>query len=92
MNPDGCCLNAEGRVWSAEPFHRRVRLIGEGGTVVDEIAMPGTATAIACMLGGEDGRTLLIACLPELALQGRESKTDAFLLTTRVDVPHAGYP
>lgn len=92
MNPDGCCLDAQGRIWSAEPQHRRVRLIAEGGTIIDEIAMPSPATAIACMLGGEDGRTLLIACLPELALQGRENKTDAYLATARVDIPRAGYP
>ena len=89
--PDGCCLDAQGRIWSADPIKSRVRLIAEGGAIVEEIETPGQGP-FACMLGGVDGRTLLLACSPPGIGADREGKTDGCLLTTRVDVPHAGYP
>lgn len=55
--PDGISLDAEGGVWVAS-HHRVIRVI-EGGTVTDEVDM-GPTRATACMLGGADGKTLLI--------------------------------
>jgi sugar lactone lactonase YvrE len=89
--PDGCCMDAQGRIWSADPVTSRVRLLAEGGTLVEEIPTPGIGP-FACMLGGDDGRTLLLACSPPGIGADREGKTDGCLMTVRVDVPHAGYP
>jgi sugar lactone lactonase YvrE len=89
--PDGCCLDAEGRIWSADP-HGRVRLIAEGGKLLEEIATPNGMAPFACMLGGADGTTLLLACSPPGIGANRQGKTDGCLMTVRVDVPHAGYP
>jgi hypothetical protein len=44
------------------------------------------------MLGGEDGRTLLMCCAPDFAEEARSRAREAKLLTTTVDVPHAGLP
>ena len=90
--PDGCCLDAEGRIWSADPKESRARLIEEGGRVLEEIRTPDGMAPFACALGGADGRTLLLACSPPGVGAGRQGKTDGCLFTTRVDVPHGGYP
>ena len=46
----------------------------------------------ACMLGGEDGRTLLMCAAPSFLAHERIGQTDAVLAITNVDVPHAGRP
>ena len=46
----------------------------------------------ACMLGGDDGRTLLICAAPDFAEANRSAAREAVLLTATVDVPHAGLP
>jgi sugar lactone lactonase YvrE len=89
--PDGCCLDAEGAVWVADAFRRKCIRIAEGGTVLDEITVEGLGL-YACMLGGEDGRTLLLCAAPNFGTANRRNARDASLLTTRVDVPHAGLP
>jgi hypothetical protein len=44
------------------------------------------------MLGGEDGRTLLMCAAPDFAEVNRMAAHEAVLLTTTVDVPRAGLP
>ena len=90
LTPDGCCLDAEGRIWSADPVARRVVLIEEGGRVLHEI--PTEQSAVACMLGGPDRRTLFI-------LTSKGTKPDRVagagtgrIETVRVEVPGAGLP
>jgi hypothetical protein len=46
----------------------------------------------ACMLGGDDGRTLLACAAPDFFESNRATAREAVLLTTTVDVPHAGLP
>jgi sugar lactone lactonase YvrE len=53
---DGICLDAEGAVWSPK-FQACVR-VREGGEVLDRIELD--RFCFACMLGGEDGRTLFM--------------------------------
>jgi sugar lactone lactonase YvrE len=90
--PDGCCLDAEGHIWAADAFGNRCVRVAEGGAVVDEIASPEGLGVYACMLGGENGRTLLMCCAPGFQEQERASANDAALITVEVDVPHAGCP
>jgi len=61
------------------------------GEVVDEVkgTHPG---AFACMLGGSEGRTLLLCCAPDYFAANRRQAREAVLLTTKVAVPHAGLP
>jgi sugar lactone lactonase YvrE len=92
VGPDGCGLDAEGHIWSADEVNARCIRIAPGGEIVDEIAMPEGLNAFACMLGGDDGRTLLICAAPDFIEQARSANHEAVLLITTVDVPHAGLP
>lgn len=89
--PDGCALDAEGHIWSADARSSRCGRVAPGGEVVDEVHVPDGLRCFACMLGGDDGRTLLLCAAPDSGSH-REGATDAVLLTTEVDVPHAGLP
>jgi sugar lactone lactonase YvrE len=66
--------------------------LAPGGAIVAEVAMPAGLNVFACMLGGEDGRTLLMCAAPDFDAQARAARYEAVLLTTVVDVPHAGLP
>lgn len=90
--PDGCALDAEGRIWAADAVGNRVVLVEEGGAVADEIAAPDGLGIYACMLGGDDGRTLLLCAAPDYLEHNRRQANEAVLLTVEVDVPHAGRP
>jgi sugar lactone lactonase YvrE len=90
--PDGCCLDAEGLIWSADEAGARCIRVAEGGEIVDEVKAPDGQSVFACMLGGEDGRTLVMCIAPDFLESTRTGARDAQLLTTTVDVPHAGWP
>lgn len=90
--PDGCALDAEGHIWSADALGARCCRIAPGGELVDEIAAPAGLGIFACMLGGEEGRTLLLCAAPDFAEESRSATREAVLLTTTVDVAHAGLP
>jgi sugar lactone lactonase YvrE len=92
FGPDGCALDAEGHIWSADEVGARCVRLAPGGEIVDEIAAPDGLNTFACMLGGADGRTLLICCAPDFIEANRAAARDGVLLTARVDVPHAGLP
>jgi sugar lactone lactonase YvrE len=91
VGPDGICLDAEGAVWLASPVSREVIRVREGGEVTHRVPTPGQA--VACMLGGEDRRTLFVLTgrvlvTPEQSLAERGGA----IHTARVDVPGAGLP
>lgn len=88
--PDGCCLDADGALWIADGLGGRVIRVREGGEIIEEIN-PGTG-AFACMLGGDDGRTLFICAAPDFLEHERVKVKEGRLLAVRVDVPHAGRP
>lgn len=58
--PDGICLDAEGCIWVADPGGGDVIRVAEGGAVRDRVHVGGDNKAIACALGGPDGRTLFV--------------------------------
>jgi len=90
--PDGCALDAEGCIWSADAVGGRVARLAPGGEIVEVVHGPEGLGVFACMLGGEDGRTLLICAAPDFLEHLRMGKREAVLLTATVDVPHAGLP
>ena len=90
--PDGCCLDAEGHIWAADATGGRCARIAPGGAVVDEVKAPEGLGVFACMLGGDDGRTLVLCAAPDFLEENRTKAREAVLLTTTVDVPHAGLP
>jgi sugar lactone lactonase YvrE len=89
--PDGICLDAEGAVWVADVLNRRVIRVTEGGTIVQEINTSGLC-AFACMLGGDDGRTLFACAAPTFDETEAAAHHRSAILMTRVEVPHAGLP
>jgi sugar lactone lactonase YvrE len=90
--PDGITLDAEGHVWAADGLAARVCRIAPGGEIVEEIAMPDGLGVFACQLGGEDGRTLVMCAAPDFYEHSRRAAREAVLLTTTVEIPHAGLP
>jgi sugar lactone lactonase YvrE len=88
--PDGACLDAEGAIWVASPTTNDVLRMHEGGRVSERIDT-GRGT-FACMLGGEDRRTLFIftgdGSDPKIS---REKRT-ASIVAVEVEVPGAGLP
>jgi sugar lactone lactonase YvrE len=88
--PDGCGLDAEGCLWIADAGHGRVCRVREGGEILETVE-PGTGV-FACMLGGEDGRDLIMCCAPDFFEDKRSAAKEAELKVTRVEVPRAGWP
>jgi sugar lactone lactonase YvrE len=88
---DGMCLDEHGAVWSACPFTGRVLRVLEGGDVVDEVkgTHPG---AFACMLGGEDRRTLYVCTAPTHVPAEARVAHGGRIEAVAVDVPGAGLP
>lgn len=90
--PDGATLDAEGHVWAANALGGFVARVSPAGEVVETIAMPDGLGVFACMLGGDEGKTLLMCSAPDFAEENRKAAREAVLFTTTVDVPHAGRP
>ncbi len=88
--PDGICLDAEGAIWVASPTSRSFLRVLEGGEVTDSIEVQ--QMAIACMLGGPDGRTLFMltseSTKREECLEARSARIEI----AQVAVGHAGRP
>jgi sugar lactone lactonase YvrE len=87
--PDGVSLDASGALWVAS--HHRVLRVAEGGEVLDEVDM-GPTRATACMLGGPDGRTLLITASDSHDRSVITANPSGRLFKVEVGVPGAGLP
>lgn len=89
--PDGICLDEEGAVWVADPRGRRILRVLEGGEITDshifEDEMP-----LACVLAGDDRRTLCICVAVDWRREIVLQKPTARIDTVRVEVPGAGKP
>ena len=75
----------------ADAVHGRLVRVAEGGTILEELRPPGMGV-FACMLGGEDGRTLFICAAPTFEESVVEGERRAAILMTRVKAPRAGRP
>jgi sugar lactone lactonase YvrE len=60
VGPDGICVDAEAAIWTGVgPFDSsQVGRVREGGEVLERVKLD--MPCFACMLGGEDGRTLFM--------------------------------
>lgn len=88
--PDGICLDAEGGVWVADPRNKEVFRVLEGGEITDRVSTD-THGCFACMLGGEDRKTLFLCTALTSGEESAELRSGR-IETVGVDVPGAGLP
>ncbi len=88
--PDGICLDSEGAIWLASPSTSEVLRVREGGEVLARV--PTEQLAIACMLGGDDRRTLYILTAASTDPAVCRADRTARVLALHVDAPGAGRP
>jgi sugar lactone lactonase YvrE len=83
--PDGICLDAEGAVWYGDVPNKRCVRVREGGEVLQTVELD--RGCFACMLGGENGRTLFMVA----ADMTSEARTGQ-VLTLGAPVAGVGWP
>jgi sugar lactone lactonase YvrE len=92
--PDGICTDAEGAVWVATVPGRRCMRVREGGEVLDTVRID--RGCFACMLGGDDGRTLFIAAASWRGMEAARTQgpglTGQLLAAPGQPAAHAGRP
>ena len=88
--PDGIALDANGAVWVANAAGAECVLVAEGGEIVDVVITD--ELCFACMLGGEDGRTLFMMTGPAFPGETLPEKPLGKIRFAKVDVAHAGRP
>jgi sugar lactone lactonase YvrE len=87
---DGMCLDAEGQIWLANAIAPNCLRVREGGEVT---AMVETSqVSFACMLGGEDRRSLYIMTAPTSDRFQIADTHDGRIEVVEVAVPGAGLP
>ena len=88
--PDGICLDAQGAIWVADPRQKETIRVLEGGEVTERIST-GDYGSFACMLGGDDRRTLFICTAAGSGPRAAEEPRGRIEFC-RVAVPGAGLP
>lgn len=88
--PDGICLDADGGIWLASPSTNECLRQVEGGEITHRVAL--AQGAFACMLGGEDGRTLFIITAASSDPDDCRRLRSGTIETCRAPYPHAGRP
>jgi sugar lactone lactonase YvrE len=87
ITPDGICIDAEDHVWvSTVSTNEVVRVSPDGDLERRPVSQP----SFACMLGGEDGRTLFVATAPDYQYDARRAAAEGRIESLRVDVPGVG--
>jgi len=92
--PDGICADADGAVWAASVPGQQCMRVREGGEVLATVA--ADRGCFACMLGGEDGRTLFIGVGQwrgmEAAMTDGPGRTGQLIAAAGQAAPHDGRP
>jgi sugar lactone lactonase YvrE len=92
--PDGICADTDGAIWVATVPGERCQRVREGGEVLGEVAVD--RGCFACMLGGDDGRTLFIGAAQwrgmDVAMREGPGSTGQLLAAPGQPAPHAGRP
>jgi sugar lactone lactonase YvrE len=87
---DGMCLDADGQIWFANALTRQCVRVREGGEITGTVQC--SQRAFACMLGGEDRRTLFVMTAASSDRFEVAERTEGRIEAVRVDVAGAGTP
>ncbi|MBO0770971.1 MAG: SMP-30/gluconolactonase/LRE family protein [Actinobacteria bacterium] len=92
--PDGICADQDGAVWAASVPGRQCVRVREGGEILTTVTVD--RGCFACMLGGEDGRTLFIGAGRwrgmEAAMSDGPGRTGQLIAAAGQPAPHDGRP
>jgi len=88
--PDGICLDANGHVWIANAIAPECVLVAPGGRIVATVSTD--QPCFACMLGGDDRRTLFMMTAPSSVAAVVSKQREGRIVTARVDTPGEGLP
>jgi sugar lactone lactonase YvrE len=88
--PDGICLDANGRVWVANALAPECVLVAPGGEIVGRVE--ADEPCYACMLGGDDRRTLFIMTAPSSMPDIVSKSRQGHVASADVETPGAGWP
>lgn len=89
--PDGICLDAEGGIWVSSFNSGEFLRVLDGGEITD-IVKVGDKRAVACQLGGDDGRTLFCLTYDGQIEDLHHQKAAGAVETVRVAIGHGGSP
>ncbi|MEQ8232003.1 MAG: SMP-30/gluconolactonase/LRE family protein [Gammaproteobacteria bacterium] len=89
--PDGICLDAAGGIWVASFMTDEFLRVEEGGKVTHVVPCAGRR-AVACNLGGDDGRTLFALTYEGEIADMASGAKNARVEICRVDAASAGSP
>lgn len=89
--PDGICLDAEGGIWVSSFNSGEFLRVLDGGQITDVVEC-GDKRAVACQLGGADGRTLFCLTYDGQIEDLHQQKAAGAIETVRVAVGGAGSP
>jgi sugar lactone lactonase YvrE len=87
---DGMCLDAEGQIWLANAIAPNCLRVREGGEVTATVET--SQISYACMLGGEDRRSLFVMTAPTSDRFEIADKHEGRIEVAQVAVPGAGLP
>ena len=87
---DGMCLDAEGQIWFANALMHQCVRVREGGEVTGTVHC--SQRAFACVLGGDDRRTLFVMTAGSSDRFEIAERTEGRIEAVRVDVAGAGTP
>jgi sugar lactone lactonase YvrE len=90
-SPDGICLDREGAVWVAAFEEDAFIRLDRSGRELQRIEVPGRR-ALACVLGGEQRRTLFCLSAATSYEELRQRKSSSRIDVVEVEVAGAGNP
>jgi sugar lactone lactonase YvrE len=89
IHPDGICVDSEDGIWVSSFSQGCFLRVLEGGEITHRIDFPGRH-AVACQLGGRNGRTLYCLTTEGSLADIAQGKSSSFISVAKVDAPRAG--